>query len=221
MADGRLIEDYLRELGSELVVPRRLRLRVIAETRDHLHLAAGDSGTGCPWEDAQKAAIARFGPPGVIARRFADELALSAAHRATALVVRVTAAYWVLLVLSGEVPSVRAASPFASNPYNAIAVFAGQIALACASLSWVRSQRHRDATTLPAGKLRWLLRGDTIALVVIVLSVCSGLYGAVGVHPGGPPGWRIALFIGVAGVGALAVAAAGLLTGAHVRARAG
>lgn len=220
MADGRLIELYLSELGSELAVPRRLRARVIAETRDHLVLAAAHRCAGCTSDDAQRAAIASFGPANVVARCFADELAVNAAHRATASIVRVTVAFWVLLVLSSQVPSVRAASPFVDNPYNAIAFFAAQLALVCASLSWTRSLRHRDATALPAGKLRWILRSDTTALVVIGVSVCAGLVAAIRVHPASPSGWRDAVLVAVGAVGALAVAASGPLICAYARTRA-
>ncbi len=115
------------------------------------------------------------GPVNVVATRFAQELAVDGAHRATRAVSGVTVAFCILFALSTQVPAVRAASPFASGPYAAIAWLAVQIAFVCAALSWARSLRHRDDSVLSAETLRWILRGDATALGIVAVSGCPDL----------------------------------------------
>lgn len=220
MADDRVIVSYLRELAAELRVPRRLRERVLAEAGDHLRLASAE-GEDAGSDAAQHAAIAAFGTADGVARRFAEELAVGGAHRATRAVSGVTVAFCIMFALTTQVRAVRAASPFAGDPYAAIAWFAVEVALVCAALSLARSLRHRDDSVVPAGKLRWILRGDATALGLIVLSVGADLVAVVRrSNLAGAPGWRGVLFVGGGAVALLAAFAVVVQAQAHVRLRA-
>jgi hypothetical protein len=66
------VEAYLDRLLVELRGRARDVRRILAEVDDHLHDAV-DAGMaeGLSLDDARARAIARFGPPGVVARRFA------------------------------------------------------------------------------------------------------------------------------------------------------
>ncbi|MDQ3893891.1 MAG: hypothetical protein M3292_04400 [Actinomycetota bacterium] len=71
------IERYLGELERELQVGGRRRQRILAEAEDHLREAARDVG--------EEAAVARFGQPAELARRFAADEAESSGRRAAQL----------------------------------------------------------------------------------------------------------------------------------------
>lgn len=223
MADDRVIVSYLHELRAELRVPRRLRERVLAEADDHLRLASVNrtAGKDAGSDAAQHAAIAAFGSADVVATRFAQELAVDGTHRATRAASGVTVAFCVLFALSTQVPTVRAASPFASGPAAAIAWLAVQIAFVCAALSWARSLRHRDDRVLSAEKLRWILRGDATALGFVAVSVCADLLAVLRQSdPVGAPGLRAELVVSVGAVAVLAAFAIVLQALAHRRLRA-
>lgn len=75
MAD--LITAYIEELRAELVTSKRRKHRIMAEVRDHLlESAAGLEAEGLTPEEAQREAVARFGHPVVVARRFSGRAEL-------------------------------------------------------------------------------------------------------------------------------------------------
>jgi hypothetical protein len=205
----RLIREYLQELRRELTLPTRQRERVLTEAADHLQLAAehlDPQGAGSP-EDAQRAATARFGSPREVARRFAEELATDGAYRATRVVSVATIAFCIVFGLSGPARSVAAVW----------APFAVQIAFVCAALSFVRCVRHRDERAVSAGKLRWILRGDEIALGVILVSIGVEAIGAAAGHPA--RAWHTSTVMVSIGVALLAVLALGRVVVGHARLR--
>lgn len=144
------------------------------------------------------------GPVNVVATRFAQELAVDGAHRATRAVSGVTVAFCILFALSTQVPAVRAASPFASGPYAAIAWLAVQIAFVCgiklgALLASSRRQRAvgRDAAVdlarrrdRPRHRRRERLPGPNSRTAPI--------------DPVGAPSLRAELVVGVGAVAVLA-----------------
>ncbi len=80
------IDAYLDELFDRLAGTGAAGRRAMAEAEDHLRSAAAQAvATGVPAEQAERGAVARFGP----AARFAS--ALAAAHRSMLTMVRRTA----------------------------------------------------------------------------------------------------------------------------------
>ncbi len=68
------IDRYLDRLFRELTLDAAHMLRVLTEAEDHLRESARNlETTGLSHEDAEKAAVARFGSPRTVARRFASE----------------------------------------------------------------------------------------------------------------------------------------------------
>lgn len=191
------IQEYLRELRRELTGPARLRQRVVAETADHLQLAAehlDPQGAGTA-EDAQRAATARFGSPREVAWRCADELATEDAHRMTRAVSLATIAFCIVFGLAG--PARTAAAVWAP--------FAVQIAFVCAVLSFVRCVRHRDERTISALKLRWILRGNEVALGLILVSIAVEAIASAAGHRSRV--WHTSTVVVSVGVGVLAALA--------------
>jgi hypothetical protein len=71
MNDHDLIDEYLDDLLVELRGDPRLARRALAEAEDHLREAVKEARAGGePEEEAQRAAIERFGSPRLVARRF-------------------------------------------------------------------------------------------------------------------------------------------------------
>lgn len=63
------IERYLDELFGRLAGQGATGRRVLAEAEDHLRTAAADAmARGLPADQAERDAVARFGPPAVVAR---------------------------------------------------------------------------------------------------------------------------------------------------------
>ena len=144
-----VIAAYLAELDRALTVPRRLRRRVLAEAADHLACAAAATGDAA-------AAVRAFGPPEVVARRFAEELALGSARLAVVAGAIAAALYGALF----------AAGRGAADP---LAWFAVQLAFVCTAVTVLRVWRHRHAAALPAGDLRYVNRGMAVALAAVAL----------------------------------------------------
>ena len=65
--------------------------------------------------------------------------------------------YAVLWVLSTQVGSFRAVSPFADDPWDAFASFAALFLPIVAGATWIRSLRHRGRILSPvtASRIRW------------------------------------------------------------------
>lgn len=69
------IEEYLGTLGDRLEVDAKRRRRVLREVRAHLQEAAArDEESGVKSTEARHRAVARFGAPDEVARRFHSEL---------------------------------------------------------------------------------------------------------------------------------------------------
>ncbi len=74
------IDDYLDALAGELLVPASRLRRIVAETDDHLRAAAAELQVqGIEAAEAEKAAIARFGSPLIVARSYREAILLSPA----------------------------------------------------------------------------------------------------------------------------------------------
>ena len=148
-----MIDTYLRQLDGELHVPRRLRRRILDETRDHL-LEAVDAGLG------EEEAVQAFGAPGALARQFHEQLAGSSAHHASTL-------SGVMLI---AIAALFAAAPV-SGTYGPVSVFAGQVAVVAGVLALVRSLRYRAEGAVPASALPDIYRANAVTLACVVAIV--------------------------------------------------
>ena len=219
MAEHDVIDAYLAELNRASALPRRARRRVRAEVRDHLETAVTvGRAAGLEPRAAAERAVAVFGAPELVARRFAEELAAHGARRATLAVLVAVAGYGALFAVSTQIAAVRAASPFAAGPADAIAWLAAQIAATCAALSAIRALRHRRDGAVPAAKLRYINRGAAVAVGAVLVSVAADAVAAAG--GGGSGATRTVLLVAVAAVGVAAVAGAEEVARATARTRA-
>lgn len=104
MADA--IERWLRELRAELRHDPLLARRVCEEARDHLaEIVAEERSRGMTPDEAEEAAVRRFGAPGPLARRFDRfsfplRLLLACAGFAT-----LGLASWLFIVITTVLPS--------------------------------------------------------------------------------------------------------------------
>jgi uncharacterized RDD family membrane protein YckC len=77
-----------------------------------------------------------------------------------------------LFVFSAELPSVRAHSPWAEDPYDVVISFAALLVPLVAVLTFVRCQRWRGLAPMPAPALRQVMRG--VGVVLLAISVLAG-----------------------------------------------
>ncbi|MBB2915067.1 hypothetical protein FHS43_006387 [Streptosporangium becharense] len=86
MANTGVIDDYVAGLGRALRGPRRLRLDLVAEARDSLlDTAEALEGDGLDRAEAERVAVEEFGPVGVIAPAYQEELSIAAGRRLAAV----------------------------------------------------------------------------------------------------------------------------------------
>jgi hypothetical protein len=184
VAGERLIDDYIAELRANLTVPRGVARRILAETRDHLDEAAmrfADEGVPNP----ASAAIAAFGEPALVARRFAEQLALSAARRANRRGFALLALLLAVLALWG-IGAVRIGGPGA----GLMVVLGGQIALVAGAVSLARAHVAARFGALDELRLRYILRGHT------TVAVCAAIVAATLLLNGRAPIAAIAILGG-------------------------
>ncbi len=80
--DGSLIDGYLSQMANDLVASAATRAAVIEEISDGLlESVASHRERGLPEAEAERAAIAEFGAPGMIAAAFRQELGARQARR--------------------------------------------------------------------------------------------------------------------------------------------
>ena len=99
------LADYLRRLRLELRRDPLLTRRVVEEARDHLEqIVAEERRQGMSQEDAERAAVNRFGPPGPLARQFdAFSLPLKVMLSLASLMTLAVAA-WLVTVIAFVLP---------------------------------------------------------------------------------------------------------------------
>ncbi|MDQ6777288.1 MAG: hypothetical protein M3071_13960 [Actinomycetota bacterium] len=161
-----LIERYLAELDSELRLPRRLRRRIIAEAREHLHESVSRTA---PDATAQMRAIQCFGTPAEVATAFTREMAIGstrrAAHRGGLL--------FVLSLVTWEACTssfIHVAPAWINDgPGSALLWIIGQVGLVAGIVSLARARVARRSATLDAARLRYAVHG------LIVLAACSAI----------------------------------------------
>jgi uncharacterized membrane protein len=193
-----MIADYLGSLSAELQVPRRLRARIVAETRDHLEqaVAAGKS---------EAEAAEAFGDPRLVAARFHEELASSSARRASAHTVRLFAFFAIAIALA----AIGTSNAF---PVGVVVFIGAQLAAVAGAVAFVRWLRFRSDTSVPADRLADIYRADALTVAAIALVAVAEVVNGVGAG-------RPALLVGGAVLLAAALPAAVRVRTAMRRAR--
>jgi hypothetical protein len=160
-----VIDAYLREL--EPLLHRGHRQRILAEVRDHLLESAQRSG--------ERAAVAAFGAPRLVAVRFAQELALGTSRRATAATIVAGVVGAILLAV--------AAAP------DAPGFFAAQVAATCGALNVMRLLRHRRDRALAAGTLRHIDHANAVAVAALAVAGAESAAPAAALAAAAVAGW--------------------------------
>jgi hypothetical protein len=129
-----------------------------------------------------------------------------AANVAAAAVVM----YAVLWLLSTQVKSIRAVSPFADDPWDAVATYAFIFLPLVAGATWIRSLRHRERS-LPApiaSRIRW---GSGLAAAIVLVAAGSAAEAIVSIGFAPDVGALAALLTALVGLSmVLAIAAIAL-----------
>ena len=81
--------------------------------------------------------------------------------------------FLVLFVFSAEIPNVRAHSPWAEDPYDAVVSFAALLVPLVAAVTFVRCQRWRGTQPMPPRAVRYVLRGVAVALAAVAATVAA------------------------------------------------
>jgi hypothetical protein len=207
-----LTEQYLRELAKELGavgIRRSLRRRILAEVADHLH-ESGDP--------------ALFGPPKLIAARFADELATAGARRAAFFsvlaLVPAAFAFALLLGLNRPGPDITSAKTLPLGLAAALVIaLAPQISLAAGLLAVALAWRLRSAIAAPTAAITLLHRRAAVALGAGAATL-AGLAVYAVEYARGLPGWWTTVAFATTGTAIVPVAGAAVALGAAARLRA-
>lgn len=77
--------------------------------------------------------------------------------------------------MSKEIPLLRAVNSFLEDPYDLVGSIAVQIALFVALLTLMRAFGHPQAETVSFYKLRFIIRGNAIALAVVAITLSTDL----------------------------------------------
>ena len=134
------------------------------------------------------------------------------ATRATRLAANTAAlavvVYAVLWALTTQVADVRALSPFADDPWDAVATYAAIFLPFVAGPTWIRSFRHRGPVlaSSTARRIRW---GASVAAAIVLLASLVDAQAIVVTEPdagSGLPGSIDALILAAIGTAAVALA---------------
>jgi hypothetical protein len=119
-------------------------------------------------------------------------------------------AWAALYLVTTQIANIRAASPFADDPWDGVASYAAIGMPLVVGATWIRSLRHRG-THLQGATARRIRTGVAVALLIIGANVASDLV-ALLVVPSASHGSRLSLIVGLVVVaGAVGLAATALL----------
>jgi hypothetical protein len=185
-ADGpeREIAAYLAALDAALPGPRRARATIVDEIGDGLVTAADrQCARGAIPAAAVRAALSEFGPPHLVARSFAGELATAGTRRLLATLLLtgpLVGVWWLLLLAPGHWPP-RPPEVLAAIPV--LPVVGAMIAMALAVLAATGRLAHR----LPPLSVRSTVRtGRAAANACLVVDVA--LLGQLAIVAAAPRG---------------------------------
>jgi hypothetical protein len=91
-------------------------------------------------------------------------------HRVTALILLAAILFYLFFQVNKAAPFVET-NPFANDPYDAVGSFAFQVALLVSLLTYARMIRWRDDPAQDKGRL--ILHGNLLALVTILITLCT------------------------------------------------
>lgn len=139
-----MIDDYLGELLERLQLPARRRRRILAEVEDHLACAAADlHAEGLDAEQAERAAIERFGPAHELAQTFLEHEAarrgMRAAQRGAFVVVGCAAAG----LLDAMLRALAGGHTWSADGWTALGVLLAGAAVTGATVARAREQARR------------------------------------------------------------------------------
>ncbi|MEO5941752.1 MAG: hypothetical protein ABIZ72_11950 [Candidatus Limnocylindrales bacterium] len=103
-----------------------------------------------------------------------------ATRRAANVAASAVALYAVVWALSTQVEDLRASSPFAEDPWDAVASYAAIFLPVVAGATWIRSLRHRSLV-LPARTARRIRWGAGLAAAIVLAAAAVDLQAIVSV----------------------------------------
>jgi hypothetical protein len=115
-----------------------------------------------------------------------------AANVAAAAVV----AYAALWLMSTQVGVIRAISPFADDPWDAVASYAAIFLPVVAGATWIRSLRHREAV-LPDATARRIRWGSGLAAAIVLVAAGVDAEGILAIGFSPPAGAAAPVLTGV------------------------
>jgi hypothetical protein len=137
-----------------------------------------------------------------------DELTRSTRVAANAAVLAVVM-FSVLWVATTQVSWIRDASPFADDPWDAVASYAAIFLPLVAGATWIRSLSHRGVVLPPVTAAR-IRRGAGLAIGIVLASVGGDVLAIATSKPAWAPGdVRLTLILLLLGLAGLAGAVAG------------
>ena len=157
------VDDYLAELERELRRRRAPSRRLLAEAADHLRSSADElAAEGTSAEGAERTAVARFGPAGLVAERYAVAVAVTTTRRA---VLGVAIAF---VVYCAAVLAFAGAAPYwlVDFPQGAPSTLALQVAFVALGLSVLRALGGD-------GRVRLAARGVVVAAGAIAMAAAA------------------------------------------------
>lgn len=136
--------------------------------------------------------------------------------RATRLAANVAAAtvivFAALWLLSTQVEAIRAASPFADDPWDAVATYAAIFLPFVAGPTWIRSLRHR-APLLPDATARRIRWGAGLASAIVLVAAATDLSAIAAIGFPADPGVAATILTSLAAIAAAASLLAVVLVG--------
>jgi hypothetical protein len=126
-------------------------------------------------------------------------------HRVTALILFAAIVFYLFFQVNKRAPFVET-NPFAVDPYDAVGSMAIQVALLIGLLSYARTLRWHDDPSQET-KARLSLRGDTLVLVAIFITLCADMIAEI-VQPMPPSYWGEVLRIELGLMSLLAIVSA-------------
>ena len=190
------IDGYLTELERALRRRHAPRRRLLAEAADHLRSASDElAAEGLSAEEAERAAVARFGPAPLVAERFAQAVAVATTRRAVLGVAIAFAAYVIAAA------AFAAAAPYwlVDFPQGAPSTLALQVAFVALGLSVLRALGGDE-------RVRLVASGAAVAAGAVFVAAAAEL--ALALTRPAPAPWRDAVTLlviyGVAACAALA-----------------
>jgi hypothetical protein len=170
------VESHLAALHESLQVSRRDRRRIVTEVRDHLldDVAARERGGDAP-RAAAEAAVAAFGDPVDIARRFNALAGTRDARRATVALGATGAAVAAGFVLAAARQSGSRSVP--APLWLPVLFFAARVAFEIALVAGVCAAAHTlafgGAATVPSSHRRAVRRAVTIGTLALGLAAAG------------------------------------------------